>query len=292
MYRHKFFGDKERDYLEWNDLFSYTKNEQGEILGDDKGKAIIETNGLLFNVLIKEFVTINRISKLDNMLKEVVELKASLIKLEQERKKQIAEETNILKKEIETARKSFNLEIKEKREELNKDFDSAKKELAKQFLLELGKPLSDKNKAVLGVLKSFSNLICVGIESYNEIDKFIENFKVAIPKLDLARNTKYNLLEVCTNRDSGKYWNRDNQDYKKEWSNKTLDTSLRKLINLIETDIDTNKVLLNLEGNKVTIGITKDSKAEQKPTNKKEIIESEEQEEQEENESEESDLYG
>lgn len=286
MYRHKFFGDKERDYLEWNDLFSYTKNEQGEILGDDKGKAIIETNSLLFNVLIKEFITLNKISKLDSMLKEVVELKASLTKLEQERKQHILEDSTTLKKEIETARKSFNSEMKEKREELNKELENAKKELSKQFLLELGKPISDKNKAVLNVLKEFYNSICGGLESYKEVDSYVESFKVAIPKLDLSRQTKYNLLEICTNRDSGKNWNRDNQDYKLEWSNKLLDNSLRKLINIFETDIDTSSVLLNLEGNKVTLGFIKDSKTEQKPAIKKEIMGNEEQEEQEENESE------
>lgn len=278
---------KHINLVEWNDLFRDSKDENGKVILNKNQQPVIETSGLLFNVLKKEFLTANNISEIESRLKEVIELKESLIKLEEGRKKYITAEIDSLKKEIETIRKSFNLEIKEKKEELNKEFEIAKKALNKQFLLELGKPLSNNNKAVLSVLKEFYKHIRNGLDSVNEICAYETAFKQNIPKLKLARNTIYNLLDVCTFHGTGGNWNSEVEGYNKEWSNKTLELSLNKLINIFETDIDTNNVLLNIVGKTPTIQII--DKKENKAIRQIEVIDNQQDEnaEQEKNENEE-----
>jgi len=208
---------------ELNYLVEYVKDIETKILSIEK-----EGN----NFLRKE-----NYSEVINQLNEIEKIKAGLIN-------EFYKFAEINRHFEELKQKEF-LEF---REALKKNYEFYQDQLSKQFLLELGKPISEKNKEIKKVLQEFYNSIKEGIDDYRERDSFINKLKEVLESIDLHQETKINLLEWATN---DFYWDRGNNNYNNEWSNENLKHSLRKLINGLTADCDSGKLKVFIRNNQM-----------------------------------------
>lgn len=237
---------------------------------------IIDNN--LFE-LKKEF------SKNDDLRSELIEIKKSVLKKLSELKKLKNKKAEFVKKEIEIINNNLTKLAKTTEQELKDLGENYKKELHKKFLEELGKPISDKNKAIRETLTNLHNRVCEGIDNYNQQENFVNQFKEVVEKIDLNLETKRNLLEWVTNEE---YWDRSDNRYKYDFSNVAIHHALRKLINDISAGCEPNELLVFINPqNKLICKNVNSVVREQSSIKQKKEVESEDSELNEN-----GDLYG
>jgi len=279
VYRKKFWGEEKRNLLEEEDIYTFNSETQSWSLNKEFSDILKED----FSINKKHTNIINSIFELKKEFEEINPLKESLLKELTEFEKLKELKTIIINKEIEEI-KNFSFKIKE---DIKKDIDSYKKnienykkELHKNFLEELGKPISDKNKAIRETLTNLHNRICGGIDDYTQRDIFTNQFKEVVEKINLHLETKRNLLEWVTNED---FWKRDDERYKFDFSNFAIHNALRKLINDISAGCEPNELLvfINPQNKLVCKNVNCVTEKEQTIIKQKEAVESEANEETE-----------
>jgi len=133
--------------------------------------------------------------------------------------------------------KKIDDELNKSIQEINKFMEESKSELRKKFILEIDKPIEDKNKIVYDILMGLFKIINGGLR-INERSPFIYLFKEIVPNSNLLRITKKRLLEVLY---SDNLWIINNDLY----FNETLRKALVNLSNDILSGYDCSKLLLN-----------------------------------------------
>jgi len=177
------------------------------------------------------------LSNINKMIKELQELKEDYEALESSKTKTINKEL----KEIELKFKNLNSELDKAKDKTLSDMKAQvevyKKDLNKKFVLELGKPISDKNNAIIKVLQEFY----AHKGKLKKTEKFVNEFEVSIPKLDFDKETKNNLLEVCTNNEN---WEWITKTYENYYSNPHVFEAIRIIINYLNSGYDSSNILL------------------------------------------------
>jgi len=199
------------------DIFGNWKVEVTDLVSADDNGLFLTQSG--YNVLSQHLTPINlteellknykiinnnlselkkEFSKNDDLRNELIEIKKNVLKELSELKKLKNKKAEFVKKEIEIINNNLTKLAKTTEQELKDLGENYKKELHKKFLEELGKPISDKNKAIRETLTKLYNRICEGIDDFNQKDVFVNQFKEVVEKIDLNLDTKRNLLEWVT----------------------------------------------------------------------------------------------
>ncbi|MFA5723657.1 MAG: hypothetical protein WC979_05345 [Candidatus Pacearchaeota archaeon] len=224
---HKTLSGKE--LVEWNEIFEVREG-------------YLNLNSEFLKLLNLYFFDRSKLEELKKLSKDLIELKNNYQVLDKEKSEKINQELSLFEAKIQ----EFNSELKDtliKAKKEIKDFsESCKQELSKKFLLELESKITDKNKAIMKVLKEFYSKI-IKINDYQVMDKFKIKFQEIIPSLDIDKQTKNSLLEICSNKDN---WQRLDSNYEnqREWDNIRLSEALRIMINYIASGYEAIDILL------------------------------------------------
>ena len=214
-----------------------------------------------------------QITDLSKQFEKAKQLSEKLEQQEQRKNGIINEELKALSNTKEKISSEVEV-IKDKSiKEISELTTKSKDELQKKFVLELGIPLTDKNKSIVEVLDKFLTKLNyeMGGLDYSYMLHYKERFKSATPKLGLTSEMKEQLLEFCLNE---QYWVYDKESLCHK--NTLLHYLLLRLTNAIHSGRESSELIPIKSGQSKTIVALRNEQKKAEPKQQPEEETSEE----------------
>ncbi len=214
----------------------------------EEGDLFIWNNGMrymsqeFFNSLVGRFVPMENLEMINTYIKNIVRIKEDIEVLELSRKDNIQKEFESIARDVLNFKAELKNETNRAKEDIKKFKEDCKKDLSKKFLLELGSPIPEKNKATRNALEELRIASIEGIEEIAVRNKFIKYAREVLPRLELTKDTKNILLTLATSEE--KYWERSPEN-EYLWKNLKFSFSLKKIINLVDSGEEPSNIQLD-----------------------------------------------